>query len=393
MKVRQILVLTLGFVLTVAGLAWSQTYNTSGAWYDPDVRHGTSATQHMGLGVVGDADANDRYAVRADGQLSWGSGSAVPDLVLSRSAASTLTLASGDTFEAATITGIGTGAMAIGRSTTTAITLDTDGTGTGELVLPLLSVAGAEMSDDTVTATQLADTLTLDAQLTITSGVAEGIVMTHAMTNDTDEIAHSLTVTASDTGTSTTAQYGIYIDNAASTEGMDAAIVIDNSDADDAVVAGILFVDAGGGFTNAIDTAGGNITNGGSTGTITAQLPVISLASGTLTMNTIHLATAAADYDLPDASCSAAADIGNWVTVVMEDASTVISITVNDASNTIIFPGLGLGADDELDSVSTASNESAHITLVCITAENWYVTAASVVSGGAIAWADGGTAD
>jgi hypothetical protein len=144
-------------------------------------------------------------------------------------------------------------------------------------------------------------------------------------------------------------------------------------------------------------TAATVVTDGGTVtldGTITARFPVVSLASGALTLNTIHLATAgAADYDIPDLACDAAGDIGNWVTVVLEDASVVISITSDDASNVIFFPGLDLGAGDELDSVSTASSESFHITLVCLAAEGWYTTSTSEVSGGAIAWADGGAAD
>lgn len=138
------------------------------------------------------------------------------------------------------------------------------------------------------------------------------------------------------------------------------------------------------------------VTDGGTVtvdGTVVGKMSVVSLASGALTLNTVHLATAAADYDIPDLACDAAADIGNWVTVIIEDASTVISITSDDASNIITVPGLGLGAGDELDSVSTAAHEGQSITLVCITAENWYSINTDLTSGGAIAWADGGVAD
>jgi len=129
------------------------------------------------------------------------------------------------------------------------------------------------------------------------------------------------------------------------------------------------------------------------TGSIDSKKNVVSLASGALTLNTVHLATAAADYDIPDGACDAAGDIGNWVTVVLEDASTVISITSDDASNIITVPGLGLGAGDELDSVSTAAHEGQSITLTCITADNWYFTGGNLTNatGAAIAWADGGT--
>ena len=100
MKLRQIAILTIGFVLVTAGVVYSQQYNTSGGWYSSDTRRTASTTDHLGLGVVGDAAANDRYVVRADGQISWGGGSGVPDVVISRASANTLALASGDTLTA-----------------------------------------------------------------------------------------------------------------------------------------------------------------------------------------------------------------------------------------------------------------------------------------------------
>jgi len=145
-------------------------------------------------------------------------------------------------------------------------------------------------------------------------------------------------------------------------------------------------------------TAASVVTDGGLitlVGSVVGKPSVVSLASGALTLNTVHLATAgSADYDIPDGACDAAADVGNWVTVVLEDASTVISITSDDASNVIYVPGLGLGAGDELDSVSTAAHEGQHITLTCLAAEGWYMTGGNLLtSGGAIAWGDGGAAD
>lgn len=120
---------------------------------------------------------------------------------------------------------------------------------------------------------------------------------------------------------------------------------------------------------------------------------VVSLASGALTVNTVHLATAsAADYDIPSTFCDAAGDVGNWVTVIVEDASSTISITVDDVSNVIIVPQLSLGADDELDSVSDAGGEGTHITLVCMAVDGIYATSMSDIAG-VIAWADGGAAD
>lgn len=50
------------------------------------------------------------------------------------------------------------GAITVGSADVTAVTITTDGSGTAELVLPLQSVAGAEMLNDTITATQVDET-------------------------------------------------------------------------------------------------------------------------------------------------------------------------------------------------------------------------------------------
>ncbi len=62
-------------------------------------------------------------------------------------------------------------------------------------------------------------------------------------------------------------QYGLYLDNTASTGTTEALLVIDNSDADTAVTAGIQFVNAGGGMTAGIDMANLIIANIGAAGT------------------------------------------------------------------------------------------------------------------------------
>ena len=139
------------------------------------------------------------------------------------------------------------------------------------------------------------------------------------------------------------------------------------------------------------DGAGGDVVIDGN---VLAKVPVVSLASGALTINTINLATAgAADYDIPDGACNAAADVGNWVTVIIEDDSVVVSITSDDASNAFFVPGLDLTAGNELDSISTAAYEGAHITLVCMAADEWYATSSTTEADGTTFWADGGTAD
>jgi len=120
-----------------------------------------------------------------------------------------------------------------------------------------------------------------------------------------------------------------------------------------------------------------------------ARVSVVSLASGVLTLNTVHLATAGAtDFDVPDASCSLAAHVGNWFTIVVEDASTVIEIQPLDASNILIVEGLAQSAGEELDSCASGTeNEGCSITMTCLAAEQWYSTARVGT------WAVGGAAD
>src|SRR3989304_8509998 len=67
--------------------------------------------------------------------------------------------------------------------------------------------------------------------------------------------------TASDTSAGATAQYGLYLNNVASTEGVDSLITLNNADADDAVTDGILFAAGGAGtdFLDGIDFSAANV--------------------------------------------------------------------------------------------------------------------------------------
>ena len=141
-----------------------------------------------------------------------------------------------------------------------------------------------------------------------------------------------------------------------------------------------------------IITDGGTVTIDGS---VLAPAPAAAVASGAIAINSVTLATAAADYDIPDGACNAAGDVGNWVTIVVEDDTTLVSITSDDASNVFNVPGLDIAAGNELDNVVTAAHEGQNITLTCLAADQWYMTAGSLNLAGAatIAWADGGGAD
>ena len=100
-----------------------------------------------------------------------------------------------------------------------------------------------------------ADALALDAATSITGAAGETFQFSRTLTNATAENGLYLTVTAQDGTSSTTSQYGLLLDNAASTEGLDGGLVLQNTDADDAVGAGILFAAGGAGtdFTYGID--------------------------------------------------------------------------------------------------------------------------------------------
>lgn len=130
------------------------------------------------------------------------------------------------------------------------ITLSGDVTGSGTTAIT------TTIADDIIDFTEIADALSLDAATSITGTAGETFTFNRALTDATSENGLIVNVTASDTSSGTTAQYGFYLDNLASTEGLDASLVIDNSDTDDVVGAAIKIIDAGGGFTNIIDNAG-----------------------------------------------------------------------------------------------------------------------------------------
>ena len=91
--------------------------------------------------------------------------------------------------------------------------------------------------------------------------------------------------------------------------------------------------------------------------------------------------TGAGDVELADV-CDTAT--GANVLVFVRDAAETVSIAVNDAADTIVYPGLSLGADDELDSPGSAGD---FVCVACLAANTWYVIGARG------AWSDGGAAD
>lgn len=140
------------------------------------------------------------------------------------------------------------------------------------------------------------------------------------------------------------------------------------------------------GFYNITDNDSAGIATDGSIFGETIQAGYVvgtSAGGGDLAANTITLATAAADYDLPDCE---AANVGDWHLVIVQDAAETVSITVaNDAANdTIVYKGLALGAGDELDSPGAAQDS---VRLICMADDTYY----AIDNSGA--WTDGGPDD
>ena len=126
------------------------------------------------------------------------------------------------------------------------------------------------------------------------------------------------------------------------------------------------------------------VTDGGTVtidGTVQADVgPIVSLASGALTANTINVATAAADYVMP--ACETA-NIGEWVTVVVRDVSEVV-VLQPARGDTLSPAGAIISADHEMDSAGAATSDGDHVTFACLVADIWH----SLSIGGA--WVDGG---
>ncbi len=134
---------------------------------------------------------------------------------------------------------------------------------------------------------------------------------------------------------------------------------------------------------SSIDSGSGAIvTTGAITGAIGIITPgaAIDLSAAQSYGYAVIMSTAG-DVELADVCDSAT---GANVTVFVRDVSETVSIAVNDSADTIIFPGLSLGADDELDS---AGNAGDFVALICLEANKWYV------QGYSGAWTDGGPAD
>ncbi|MEX2054608.1 MAG: SH3 domain-containing protein, partial [Candidatus Andersenbacteria bacterium] len=234
----------------------------------------------------------------------------------------------------------------------TGISLDANGSGNS-----LSNVENADLAANTLDWDRIADATALDAATSITGTAGEVFSVVRTLTDATTENAMTVTATAADTSAGTTSQFGLYLDNAASSEGLDASLVIDNSDLDDAVGAAIKFIDAGGTFTNLFDVAGTLL----SSSEVTLLNDGITLGeltdSGTFTATTVDINGGAIDGTAIGASSASTAA---FTTLASTGATTIgnntatVAIDSNDwdISATGAITGISLDATGTGNSVS-----------------------------------------
>lgn len=104
-----------------------------------------------------------------------------------------------------------------------------------------LNATSIDLSADIIDGVDLADTLDFDADWTWTQGAGEQLIVNKSVTDGAADEGWQVNYTALDTASAVTTQYAVSITNQASTEAADALLELDNADADDNVVAGILF--------------------------------------------------------------------------------------------------------------------------------------------------------
>ena len=208
-----------------------------------------------------------------------------------------------------------------------------------------------DITSDAIDFDEIADAATLDAATSITGAAGRVFSFIRTFTDATAENSVLISTTASDVAGSTTSQYGLYLDNLASTEALDASLVIDNSDADDAIAAALLFIDAGGGFTNLIDSTEfdvsgttGSITidDGGNMGQVSVEGTVMDIDSLTFVAAGEIAAAGALDLD----------PVGNLTVTLADGESMLVDADTSPTTDILV---LGTGDTSVTDNVDILS--------------------------------------
>ncbi len=223
------------------------------------------STAITGLGTLSTLTTSGNATIGGDVTISG------DDLFMATNTSGFILVADGTNYNPVAISGdmtissagavtIGSNSIALGTDTTGNYLATLSDAGSGDISI---SGSGSETAavtvdivDDALDFTELGDTLTLDAALSISGSASRTIDWSRTLTNATAENAMTISTIATDTTSATSSQFGLYVDNVASTEALDASIVLDNSDTDDVVGTAIKIIDAGGGFTSVIDNAG-----------------------------------------------------------------------------------------------------------------------------------------
>jgi hypothetical protein len=222
--------------------------------------------------------------------------------------------------------------LSIGSAAMTAVSITTDGTGDAEVVLPAQSISATEILNDTIDFAQMADAMVLDTATSITGEAGEVFSIQRTLTDATTENGMLLNVTASDTTSGTTAQFGLAIANADSTEGLDALVFLKNNDNDDVVTDAIRVSNPGAAdmIVDALDASGANITNA-----LNIGANIITGTDGIINFTDFGLIAEGAITVAPDADV-----------VSLTVAPSVAQTTAIDLSAPPIATAISVGAND-----------------------------------------------
>jgi len=150
-----------------------------------------------------------------------------------------------------------------GGGANTLMTL-TDNADEGDLLVTGDITADDFICTDCLDFTELSDSLSLDASTTITGAADEVLTINRTLTDQAAENGVVISVTASNNnGNPHTSQNGLVIENAASTDGLGAGLLVLNSDTDDYLESGISLNDGANanGFAYGLDISNADPTN------------------------------------------------------------------------------------------------------------------------------------
>ena len=228
---------------------------------------------------------------------------------------------------------------------------------------------------------------------------------------ETEDLAVNVSISGSNSGqgevvtvtnsSSSGSQYGIVVDNAASSGTTESLLRLDNSDTDTAVTSGIEFVDAGGGFTNLFNVAGTAI----STSEFTLLDSGIALSeltdSGTLTAGTVDInggnidgttigAVSAAAGTFTQATITTGALAVNGASITSDDATLVINASGTvDIQDALTVDSITIDTGN-LDVAGTLEAGSGNVTLTDSTGYVLHDAIVDCADGQVLKWATGG---